>query len=94
MAHAPTNWIKLTGSTGDFTLSFASRDWKVLSRLDHIAARNWMRAFGFSNDGPEFTTSQGLQIGYEVYGVRREMLAATHALFEKLESEQELLQFD
>ncbi len=94
MTSANTNWIRLTGSGEPRTFAFRSRDWKVLVNLRDPAASAWMSAFGFSPHGPEFSVACGLQIGYEVTGLRATMLEATDCLIERLRTEQNLLEYD
>jgi hypothetical protein len=91
---ANTNWIRLSGPTNTFTFHFASRDWKVLSKLDDEAAYDWMDAFGFVGHGPEFSVARGLQIGCEVTGHRSAMLHSTQLLLPRLAQEAELLIYD
>jgi hypothetical protein len=91
---AQTNWIRLSGPTNTFTCRFASRDWKVLSALDDEAAEAWLDAFGFVGHGPEFSVARGLQIGYEVSGLRSAMLHSTKLLLPRLTKEAELLIYD
>jgi len=91
---AQTNWIRLSGPINTFTFHFASRDWKVLSNLDDSAAEDWLDAFGFVGHGPEFSVARGLQIGYEMTGLRSAMLHSTQLLLPRLTKEAELLIYD
>jgi len=93
-AKSPSNWIRLTGSSGSLTFSFASRDWKVLSHLEGNIGWQWQNAFCFSPGGPEFSVARGLQIGYEVTGMRSTMLGTTEQLMSRLNQEADLLSYD
>jgi hypothetical protein len=93
-AKSSSNWIRVTGSSGSFTFFFASRDWKLLSDMEGEIGRQWMKAFGFSPGGPEFSVGRGLQIGYEVTGTRSIMLRTTELLISRLTQEADLLSYD
>lgn len=89
MAKSP-NLIQIFGRE-TFSISFATRDWKVLVPLGDPVADAWLNYFGFYSGG---TVAAGLQKEHRVKGNRVKMLEATELLLSCLQRQNELLTND
>lgn len=82
---ASTNWLRVIAGEKSHLVVFASRDWKVLARERALpSGREWLDAFGFGGTRDKRpSVAEGLEVGFEVDGVRDVMLKVSRTLLDE-----------